>query len=55
MILLIPNSDTIHIWKVYIDDFYDTSLDGKVWIGFTGDYYLMVGIFSNGTVQQKLL
>lgn len=42
IILTLPSSDAIHIWKGYFDDIYDTPLlDRNEWNGFTRDYHQM--------------
>lgn len=50
IILTIPESPEycIHVWEGYLDDLLENPpAHGGEWVGFTRDYQLMQGIFSN--------
>ena len=47
IVLSFQGNQTVHIWKGYFDDIFDTPpLDGNGWRGFTRDYHQIEGIFS---------
>ncbi len=52
-IILSLEGTSFHIWDGYFDDIYGAPpLDGNGWHGFTKDYNLMEGIFSDNDIAE---